>query len=1085
MENNLNLIKQFPDKIKKVNLKNEKNILDSLSEYDLFTIDLETDIKTKTQLYGKKENKIYVFDEKLEIQHQLITTKEDQISHFGYCYFFYNYKLYISGFNNKGYPFFYIYNTDDYELVSKILLQNFIGPFYGSIINKKMYLVQVKDLLFTIHTFKLINDELIKDDIIRIELQNDSYKFSILNNFILISNNNLLFTIDINNYQIKSKIERDIKIIETFFFQNLDLTVIVNDSIEILDSNLNTRQIINLNNIKQVLFSNSYLIFVNSQNIIYLYASDENGLFVQFGIIDNIEEIDDACSCYDKIFIKNQKTISYNLPKRIYNLSKFVGYGFYMSNEFISKCNYKPIFTKNGKLTSHYDSNSNYSLVVGFTNKISEIFSEDKTSNYFSVEYEFVNNLSSILSKDYVIISDDFEFSSCLLDKEKSNLIFIDSFNYELYIKSSEGSFIEVIINKYKKIITWSKDSILKLEICNNHSIIEIYTNSDVEILGFINNKDTKKFNYDIKTVTNSDDILVNSKILSDYNTFLPYYDGNNIQAIVTNKISNIDTQFKFITIKSNLIEFNKISKIDFNNLNQQFYQEYLIENNDKSIIINDLYSDKQIIEFKTKDIGNINKIIYVNPLMIILSKSKIDTSLHLVNVNNNNIIPYIINNTSSENLTNLFCYSNSNLVFVSEKESEFIIYIVNLDDSNEVNNMRKIIQKEIVTNLKLSDNLLIVEIDKKEIIIYDIENMQTLLSITDENLLDFDIFYDHFVLITKEEKNIKLHIYKIKPEFELFIEKNIDQLNTGKINFGPNKLLINDDNKIVIYNFDEINGLIKIDTINETFIHYYKNILVTEIENQFKIYQFSPKLIYLDNHINCQTYIDSINLKNKEEINKSILNLFLEVDNKSKIKIENRTIDFRKFCNNKCIVKLILEIEDEREIKIESINKSAKLCALIEGVMKDKLPCFIPGTLILTPNGEVPIENLKENDIIYNDKMEEIPILSVHKWQTSEYTKNNIPYMIPANSLKQEYPKYDTGISPFHKIKLPNGDFKRVEEIKLPFIKQFRDESNNLRSNNKIIEKIVYYNFILNNNSYFIANGLIVESLDKSNSHL
>ena len=131
MENNLNLIKQFPDKIKKVNLKNEKNILDSLSEYDLFTIDLETNIKTKTQLYGKKENKIYVFDEKLKIQHQLITSEEDQISHFGYCYFYYNGKLYISGFNSKGYPFFYIYNTDDYELVSKILLQNFIGPFYG------------------------------------------------------------------------------------------------------------------------------------------------------------------------------------------------------------------------------------------------------------------------------------------------------------------------------------------------------------------------------------------------------------------------------------------------------------------------------------------------------------------------------------------------------------------------------------------------------------------------------------------------------------------------------------------------------------------------------------------------------------------------------------------------------------------------------------------------------------------------------------------------------------------------------------------------------------------------------------------
>ena len=31
---------------------------------------------------------------------------------------------------------------------------------------------------------------------------------------------------------------------------------------------------------------------------------------------------------------------------------------------------------------------------------------------------------------------------------------------------------------------------------------------------------------------------------------------------------------------------------------------------------------------------------------------------------------------------------------------------------------------------------------------------------------------------------------------------------------------------------------------------------------------------------------------------------------------------------------------------------------------MKDKLPCFLPD-LISTPNGEIPIENLKENDIV------------------------------------------------------------------------------------------------------------------------
>ena len=146
-----------------------------------------------------------------------------------------------------------------------------------------------------------------------------------------------------------------------------------------------------------------------------------------------------------------------------------------------------------------------------------------------------------------------------------------------------------------------------------------------------------------------------------------------------------------------------------------------------------------------------------------------------------------------------------------------------------------------------------------------------------------------------------------------------------------------------------------------------------------------------------------------------------------------------------------------------------------------------MPGTLILTPTGEIPIEKLKENDIIFNDKYQEIKINSIHKWETSNFTSSNIPYIIPANSLKENYPKYDTGVSPFHRIKLPNGDFVRVQDIRLPFIKQFKIDNGILRSNNYegILEKIIYYNFILENDESFIANGLIVESLDKSNPHL
>ena len=124
------------------------------------------------------------------------------------------------------------------------------------------------------------------------------------------------------------------------------------------------------------------------------------------------------------------------------------------------------------------------------------------------------------------------------------------------------------------------------------------------------------------------------------------------------------------------------------------------------------------------------------------------------------------------------------------------------------------------------------------------------------------------------------------------------------------------------------------------------------------------------------------------------------------------------------------------------------------------------------------------EGDLVYDENNSKVKILKVHKWETTNYTMTNIPYIIPAHSLKRDYPKYDTYISPYHKIQLPNGDFERVNDIRLPFIKQFKNYNGYLKTNlnDKILERITYYNFILENNSNFIANNIVVESLDKSN---
>ena len=106
---------------------------------------------------------------------------------------------------------------------------------------------------------------------------------------------------------------------------------------------------------------------------------------------------------------------------------------------------------------------------------------------------------------------------------------------------------------------------------------------------------------------------------------------------------------------------------------------------------------------------------------------------------------------------------------------------------------------------------------------------------------------------------------------------------------------------------------------------------------------------------------------------------------------------------------------------------------------------------------------------------MSRLKILRINRWSTSLFTEENIPYVIPKDSLEANYPSIDTYVSPFHRIMLPNKDFVMVKDINIPFIKKFNNQINQLK----------YNDIILENNSNFIVNNLIVESLNPNNPRI
>ena len=85
--------------------------------------------------------------------------------------------------------------------------------------------------------------------------------------------------------------------------------------------------------------------------------------------------------------------------------------------------------------------------------------------------------------------------------------------------------------------------------------------------------------------------------------------------------------------------------------------------------------------------------------------------------------------------------------------------------------------------------------------------------------------------------------------------------------------------------------------------------------------------------------------------------------------------------------------------------------------------PCFCPGTLIKTPTGNVPIELLKDGDVILTNNNKVVPI-KIYSFSVKNTTKLNAPYCIPKNSIGNNYPTSDLYISPEHAIVLSDKLF-------------------------------------------------------------
>jgi len=138
-------------------------------------------------------------------------------------------------------------------------------------------------------------------------------------------------------------------------------------------------------------------------------------------------------------------------------------------------------------------------------------------------------------------------------------------------------------------------------------------------------------------------------------------------------------------------------------------------------------------------------------------------------------------------------------------------------------------------------------------------------------------------------------------------------------------------------------------------------------------------------------------------------------------------------------------------------------------GPVPGGLPCFTKGTLILTPEGEKPVETLKTGDNVMTADGRTVTI-TMFNYTVKQTNTDNAPFSIAANSLGQNCPPKTICLSGRHAIQDMYGKWQipKFLALHIPDVKQYG-----------LGEPVEYYHiecpdFYRDN---LVANGAVVES--------
>jgi len=134
--------------------------------------------------------------------------------------------------------------------------------------------------------------------------------------------------------------------------------------------------------------------------------------------------------------------------------------------------------------------------------------------------------------------------------------------------------------------------------------------------------------------------------------------------------------------------------------------------------------------------------------------------------------------------------------------------------------------------------------------------------------------------------------------------------------------------------------------------------------------------------------------------------------------------------------------------------------------------PCITKGTRILTPNGYVPVEDIKQYDYITTSDGRNVIVRGVKSLNITTITPQTVPYLIPAHTFGENKPERDVKISRSHLVEVGDNLWMSPRNLAKQYaaIAPYGAE-----------DTVTYYSILTAN--YFTDNlvvegGLVIESL-------